>query len=231
MSNQTISQRGFVSWGARAAMASPFVALFGVAVGASIYTDDVSEVAGSGRFTVATVSALAALVLLGLGLVGLYLRQQHALGRFGNGAFALALVGTMLAAGGAWDQVFTVPYLANEAPTVLDAETSGSLLAGFFLSFSLLALGWALFAVVSRRAGVLPRGASTVLLVGAVLAFLPAPTALRLLVLTIGAALLSRRVAEPAARQGNPAVSVPRSEPLTPEGESRARRAGTGTTP
>lgn len=163
MSNQTISQRGFVSWGARAAMASPFVALFGVAVGASIYTDDVSEVAGSGRFTVATVSALAALVLLGLGLVGLYLRQQHALGRFGNGAFALALVGTMLAAGGAWDQVFTVPYLANEAPTVLDAETSGSLLAGFFLSFSLLALGWALFAVVSRRAGVLPRGASTVL--------------------------------------------------------------------
>jgi hypothetical protein len=214
MSDQTSSQRGFVSWAARAAMASPFVALFGVAVGASIYAEDVSEVAGSGRFTVATVSALAALVLLGLGLVGLYLRQQHALARFGNGAFALALVGTMLAAGGAWDQVFTVPYLANEAPAVLDAETSGSLLAGFFLSFSLLALGWALFAIATRRAGLLPRGASTTLLVGAVLAFLPTPTALRLLVLTIGAALLSRGVVEPATQQGNPAVTVASSGPV-----------------
>jgi hypothetical protein len=214
MSDQTSSQRGFVSWAARAAMASPFVALFGVAVGASIYAEDVSEVAGSGRFTVATVTALAALLLLGLGLVGLYLRQQHALGRFGNGAFALALVGTMLAAGGAWDQVFTVPYLADEAPAVLDAETSGSLLAGFFLSFSLLALGWALFAIASRRAAVLPRGASTLLLVGAVLAFLPAPTALRLLVLTVGAAVLSRGGTEPATRQGNPAVTVARSGPV-----------------
>ena len=214
MSNQTISQRGFVSWAARAAMASPFVALFGVAVGASIYAEDVSQVAGSGRFTVATVTALAALLLLGVGLVGLYLRQQHALGRFGHAAFALALVGTMLAAGGAWDQVFTVPYLADEAPAVLDAETSGSLLAGFFLSFCLLALGWALFAIASRKAGVLTRTASTVLLVGAVLALLPAPTALRLLVLTIGAALLSRRVAEPAAHHNHPAVSLPRSEPI-----------------
>jgi hypothetical protein len=214
MSDQSISPPRFVSWGARAAMASPFVALFGVAVGASIYAEDVSQVAGSARFTVATVTALAALLLLGAGLVGLYLRQQHALGRFGTGAFALALVGTMLAAGGAWDQVFTVPYLANEAPAVLDAGTSGSLLAGFFLSFSLLALGWALFAIATRRAGILPRGASTVLLVGAVLAFLPAPTALRLLVLTIGAALLSRRVAEPAARPSEPAVRVPRSDPV-----------------
>jgi hypothetical protein len=188
-----------VSWGARAALASPFVALFGVAVGASIYSDDVSQVAGSGRFTVATVTALAALLLLGLGLVALYLRQEHAFSSFGTGAFVLALLGTMLAAGGAWDQVFTVPYLADESPAVLDADTSGSLLAGFFLSFTLLSAGWALFALASRRAGVLPRRACTVLLVGAVLAFLPAPTALRLLLLTIGAALLARAALAPAA--------------------------------
>ena len=193
----------FVAWGGRAALAAPFVALFGVAVGASIYADDVSDVAGSGRFTVATLSALVTLLLLGLGLVALYLRQQHALGRFGTGAFALALAGTMLAAGAAWDQVFTVPYLAKEAPAVLEGETSGSLLAGFFLSFSLFSLGWALFAIATRRAGVLPRRASTVLLVGAVLAFVPAPTALRLLVLTIGAALLAR-----SAMAQTPRVSV-----------------------
>ncbi len=200
--------RRLVSWGARAALASPFVALFGVAVGASIYADDVSVVAGSGRFTVATVTALVALLLLGLGLVALYLRQEHALGAFGTAAFVLALVGTVLAAGGAWDQVFTVPYLANEAPAVLDAETSGSLLAGFFLSYTILALGWALFATASLRAGVLPRSGSTVLLVGGVLAFVPAPTALRLLVLTIGAALLGRAaLARPAQARGPDAVS------------------------
>ena len=189
--------RRFVAWGGRAALASPFVALFGVAVGASIYADDLRDVAGSGRFTVATVTALVALLLLGLGLVALYMRQEHALGGLGTAAFAAALAGTMLAAGGAWDQVFTVPYLADESPSVLDAGASGSLLAGFFLSFTLLAVGWALFAVATRRAGVLPRRASTVLLVGAVLAFLPAPTALRLLVLTIGAALLARAAVAP----------------------------------
>ena len=199
--------RRLVSWGARAALASPFVAVFGVAVGASIYSDDVSEVAGSGRFTVATAAALIALLLLSLGLVSLYLRQQDALGPFGTAAFALALAGTVLAAGGAWDQVFTVPYLANEAPAVLDAETSGSLLAGFFLSFALLAAGWALFAIATRRAGVLSRRGSSVLLVGAILAFVPAPTALRLLVLTIGAALLARAAAPRAART-SPAMAV-----------------------
>jgi hypothetical protein len=181
-----------VRWGARAAMASPFVALFGVAVGASIYARDVGAVAGSGRFTVATVTALAALILLTAGLVALYRRQEQALGPFGTAAFMVALVGTVLAAGGAWDQVFTVPYLASEAPAVLDSETSGSLLAGFFVSFTVLAIGWVLFAIATRRAGVLPRRSATVLLAGGVLAFLPAPTALRLLVLTVGAALLAR---------------------------------------
>jgi hypothetical protein len=178
----------FAAWGARAALASPFVALFGVAVGASIYADDLSAVAGSARFTVATGTALATLLLLGLGLVALHLRHEHALGAFGSGAFGLALVGTMMAAGGAWDQVFAVPHLAEHAPSVLDAGSSGSLLAGFFLSFTLLSAGWALYAIALRRAG----APSTVLLVGAVIAFLPMPTALRLLPLAIGAALLAR---------------------------------------
>lgn len=181
-----------VALGTRAALASPFVAAFGVAVGVSVYADDLSDAAGSAQFTVATVTALLALLLLGLGLVALYLCQERAMGGFGTAAFAVAFTGTVLAAGGAWDQVFTVPYLADEAPAVLDADTSGSLLAGYFLSFTLLAVGWAMFAVATRRAGVLPRRASTVLLAGAVLAFLPAPTALRLLVLTVGVALLAR---------------------------------------
>ena len=39
----------------------------------------------------------------------------------------------MLAAGGAWDSLFAVPYVADKAPAILDDPTGGSLLAGFFL--------------------------------------------------------------------------------------------------
>ncbi len=181
-----------VGLGARAALASPFVALFGVAVGASIYTAEVGDVAGSARFTVATATALAALVLMALGLVGLHRRQEGALGRFGTVAFAVALVGTVLAAGAAWTQVFTLPFLADRAPVALEVETSGPQLAGFFSSFALLSVGWAMYAIATRRAGVLSRRGAGVMLAGAALAMLPAPTAARLLVLTVGVALVSR---------------------------------------
>lgn len=192
--------RRIVSWGSRAAVAAPFVSLFGVAVGASMYGDDLSDVAASAQATVASATALATLVLLGLGLVAIYLRQEDALGAFGTSAFALAFVGTTLAAGGAWDRLFTVPYLAENAPAALTTETSGSLLAGFILSFTLLSIGWALFAIASRRAAILPRTASTVLFAGALLAFVPMPTSLRLLPLAIGAALLARAATAPIRR-------------------------------
>ena len=90
--------------------------------------------------------------------------------------------------------MFTVPYLAEHAPGVLERSTDGSLLAGYVGSYAVFVLGWLTFAVATLRAGVLPRGASITLLVGAVLAFLPAPTSLRVLVLAIACALLSRAV-------------------------------------
>ena len=43
--------------------------------------------------------------------------------------------------------------------------------AGYLLTFVLLALGWLLFGLASLRASVLPRGASVLLMVGAVLQF------------------------------------------------------------
>jgi hypothetical protein len=184
-----------VPWGARAAVAAPVVAVFGFVVGLPTYTDDLSEVAGSARWVLATTTALAALLLLALGLLGLYVRQAHAFGTLGHAGAVLALLGTILAAGGAWDSVFTVPYLAEHAPAVLDRATDGSLLAGYVSSYLVFALGWGAFAVATLRARVLPRGASITLLVGAVLAILPAPTSLRVLVLAIACALLSRRPA------------------------------------
>jgi len=181
-----------VRWGARAAVAAPLVAVFSIGAGAPLYADDLAEAALGGRFVLAAATSLAVLLLLGVGIVALHARQAEALSVFGHAAFLAALVGTMLAAAGAWDSVFAVPFIAREAPAVLDAGASGSLLAGYLLSYTALAAGWGLFAVATLRARVLSRSAAIVTLAGAVFALLPSPTAIRILPLAIGAALLTR---------------------------------------
>jgi len=50
--------------------------------------------------------ALGSAVLLAIGLVGLHLHEEARLGAFGAGGFALALAGTVVAAGGQWTYVF-----------------------------------------------------------------------------------------------------------------------------
>ena len=190
---QTGDGRQPVRWGTRAAVAAPVLAAFSIAVGIPVFTDDMREVAGTTRWVLVTGSALVVLLPLGFALIALYLVQERRLGALGHAGALLALTGTVLAAGGAWDSVFTVPYLAEVAPAVLDRATSGSLLAGYVMSYLVFAAGWAAFAVATLRAGVLGRGASIALLAGAVLAILPAPTALRVLVLAVAVAVLATR--------------------------------------
>jgi len=182
-----------VRWGTRAAVAAPVLSAFSIVVGIPVITEELREVAGSPRWVLVTASALALLLLLGLALLALYLVQEHRLGALGHAGALVALAGTVLAAGGAWDSVFTVPYLAEVAPGVLDRGTSGPLLAGYVGSYLVFVVGWAAFAVATLRARVLPRGASIALLAGALLAILPAPTALRTLVLTVAVAVLATR--------------------------------------
>jgi len=180
-------------WGARAAVAAPLTAVFAIAAGLPIFADDMREAATTGRWTAATGGALVTLVLLAVALLGLHRAQERAFSAFGHASMLVALVGTLLAAGGAWDSVFTVPYLAEHAPAVLDRATDGSLLAGYISSYLVFAAGWACFAVATLRARVLARGPAIALLVGAVLAILPAPTAIRILVLSVAVALLATR--------------------------------------
>lgn len=181
-------------WGARASISAPILALFATVAGAPLYADEMSEAGATGRFTVAAAGTLAALIALVAALVGLYLAQHRRLHALGHAGLLIGFAGTVLAAGGAWDSLFTVPYLAEQAPAVLDVDTSGSLLAGFVISYLALVLGWVLFAVATLRARVLPRSGSIVMLVGAILAFFPAPTSLRILPLAVGVALCARGV-------------------------------------
>jgi hypothetical protein len=130
-----------------------------------------SVAAATSAVIIVRVSFIMALVLIILGLVGLYSRQVEQAGTLGLIAFLVALIGTVMVAGLQWSAAFIGPWLAEVAPELLDTEPSGVLTAGFMLSFALLALGWLLFGLASLRARVLPRGAAVLLMVGAPLLF------------------------------------------------------------
>jgi hypothetical protein len=190
---------GPADWTRRAAVAAPLLGVFAIGVGAPLYADDLADAAATGRFVLAAVSSLAVILLLVLTLLAIHARQAPALGRLGRTGFVVALLGTVLAAGGAWDSAFAVPFLADEAPAALDAGSAGSLLVGYLISYLAFALGWGLYAVATLRARVLSRAGAYVVLAGAVFAILPSPTAVRVLLVAIGAALLLTR---PAVRPG-----------------------------
>lgn len=180
--------RGLLKLGGVSAVLS---ALFGV-ISLVLYLvvvggDRLSEAATSATFFLPSGAQLLAMLLLAVGLVALYARQAEAFGALGLVGFFVALVGTVMVAGALWSQVFVVPRLAETAPEVVDSGT-GSVLAGFLLSFLLFGLGWVVFGAATLRARVFPRWAVVLLIIGAVLAILPVPS--RALVLQLAAACL-----------------------------------------
>ncbi len=131
---------------------------------------------------------LVALLLVLGGLVGLYTRQAQRAGVLGLVGFAAAFSGTVLSVGIAW-LPFPTPSLA------LAASGMGAWV-GLMLTF----VGWALFGVATLRAGVFPRTAAIVLLIGAMLSFsvfqgLPGTLVLDVAIAWMGLALLSGRAA------------------------------------
>jgi uncharacterized membrane protein (DUF485 family) len=138
---------------------------------------DLAEVAASGAFFLQSFLTLFAGTLLLGGLVGFYLRQSEAAGRLGLVGFLLAFFGTAFVVGDFYANTFVTPLVAQGAPEFLDDPLSGMLQVWLPFSFGFLAFSWLLLAVVTLRAGVYPRGASWVLLVGAVLALVPFPLA------------------------------------------------------
>jgi hypothetical protein len=183
-----MSSLSFIRWGGLAAIASALLAilsfvLYLLVVGGA----RISEAATSAIFFLPSGAQLLAMVLLLVGLVALFVRQAEMLGALGLTGFLLALVGTTMAAGALWSQVFVVPRLAQAAPNVVD-QGAGSVLAGFLLSFFLFGAGWLVFGVATVRTRVFPRWAVILLMVGAVISILPLPS--RALILEIAAACL-----------------------------------------
>ena len=84
------------------------------------FDTDPVEAATSVTSVIQSVVLMLVVALLLVGLVGLYIRVAEATGRFGLVGFLVALVGTGMVMGVLWDQTFTVPALAQDAPTLLE---------------------------------------------------------------------------------------------------------------
>ena len=120
------------------------------------------------------LTLLAGLLLL-VGLAGLYFRQSEDGGLLGVVGFLVAFYGTVMAVGAFWADAFVAPSLAGEELRFLDAAPPTALAAGFTLSYGSVALGWLLFGASMLRTGLYPRQASALLMIGAVLTWLPLP--------------------------------------------------------
>lgn len=104
-------------------------------------------------------------MLMQLGLVGLYARQVEKTKWLGLVGFVLAFIGTAFAAAIQFMESTVLPLVAVEAPTIfVQARTPPTYAVPLFaLGFG---LGYVLFGIATMRAGVLPRWSGLLLSIG-----------------------------------------------------------------
>jgi hypothetical protein len=130
-----------------------------------------------------------AVLLLHLGLVGLYARQVEQTGPLGLVGFVLAFVGTALVGSILLYVATVLPLIAAEAQPIFEraATPPAFLQPVFVLGFG---LDWILLGAATLRAGVLPRWSGLLLIVGVTLFVLsevaPLAVTLRHLLVTVG---------------------------------------------
>ncbi|MGZ4506815.1 MAG: hypothetical protein ACXVX8_00710 [Blastococcus sp.] len=151
----------------------------------------------SSPFAIAS-TALLLVALLGVGATGvLALGRLRAAGHAPTWP-AVAVVGSVLVAGGQWAALFVLPALSAHAPQVLASGALGSVTVGYVASYAVFAVGWIGTGVVLLRARLVPVWLGVLLVVGGVASMVPAPEAMRLLIVGIAVTLVARRVAAPA---------------------------------
>src|ERR687890_1073008 len=133
-------------------------------------------------YSVSSGLRLLALVLLVWGLIGIYSPQSRAAGTFGLWTFVFVFLGTALAAGNVWAEVFVYPTLAQIAPDMLSGAGFGTeaaiyIAVGLNLSYPLFFLGLILFAAATFWARVYPRWIAVLLVVSVPVTMFLDPTA------------------------------------------------------
>lgn len=166
-----------------------------------------------------------------LGMVGLYARQVEESGWLGLAGFVLFTVWMALVGGFSFVEAFILPRLASESPKFVEGVLGmfsgvasqidlGMLPTLWNISGPLYILGPLLFGIATYRAGVLPRWAGALLVLGAVLvpvgALIPPEYQPKIMLPVglafawMGYALLSERrepASDPCPDMGNPQLS------------------------
>lgn len=146
-------------------------------------------------FAVAS-SGLLFVAVLGIAATALaLLARLHSAGAGVAGA-GIAVLGSVLVAGGSWTAVFVVPTLAHQAPGALDRDLTGVVI-GYVTSYAVFAVGWVWTGIALARAGLVPRSLAVAFCVSGLLAFVPAPEPLRLLLISVCVTLATRRLTSP----------------------------------
>jgi hypothetical protein len=159
-----------IRWGGLAALVASIISIaIEIALLAVLGNQTYSVAALTTEWSVLYSLRIIATVLLMLGLVALFARQNQKLGTFGVAAFVIAATGTILVSGFAWALTFIFPALAEAVPEFIDALAVAPSL-GVVLTLFLVTVGWLLFGIASLRAKVLPTIATWVVIVGSFLA-------------------------------------------------------------
>ena len=146
--------------------------------------------------TASSAAMLVALVAIGAVALAALARLREA-GRAVSGS-AVAVLGSVLVAGGSWAALFVISALAQEAPEALEADLVTTVI-GFIASYAVFAVGWAWTGIALLRAGLVPTWLGVATAVAGVIAFVPSPEPFRVLFISVAASLLARRLATPAA--------------------------------
>lgn len=152
----------------------------------------------SSPFAIAS-SALLLVALLGIGAAAVLAMGALRDGGRASAPPVLAVVGTVLVAGGQWAALFVLPALSEHAPNLLTSGAMASVTVGYVASYAVFAIGWIATAIGLLRARVVPVWLGVLLTVGGLASMVPAPEAMRLLIISIAATLVARRLAVPAA--------------------------------
>jgi hypothetical protein len=164
-----------VGGGSAAIVGGALILISAILGSLAIGGEGISEQASTGAYTFVTLLYLLAVVLVRGGLVGLYARQSEEAGLLGVVGFLVAFLGTALLVGASWNQAFITPALAETVAGVvlLEQGLSGWANFGFTLTFLLASLGWLVFGVATLLARVYPRPAAVLLIIGALISFIP----------------------------------------------------------
>ncbi|MGA7228055.1 MAG: hypothetical protein WBZ40_04900 [Acidimicrobiia bacterium] len=161
---------GFLKWAGLAALVGGVLTVV-LDVGDFVLRGDqpVSVTATAGWWIVLHGGYLLADLLILIALVGIWRGQARQAAALGVAGFLIAFAGTAMLAGLEWSTAFLFPWFAESVPEILDADPSGTALAGYIVTVLLAIVGWILFGVASLRARVYPRGPVWLLILGTVI--------------------------------------------------------------